>query len=149
FGSSWVNLNSPLITVSAIGLAQYQGDFVADPAFTQVVDQGRNTYDPDTIYITDGSTVEVTKNHGVTWVARTPGGTGPIQDIEVDPTNRDTVYAVRSGFDGAGRKVYKSTDAGRTWTDLTRNLPDQPVWKLVLVPRTHAHYVVTEHGVWH
>jgi photosystem II stability/assembly factor-like uncharacterized protein len=61
-----------------------------------------------------------------------------ITDLEMDPTNPDVLYA---GFwqhhrkpwqlvsGGAGSSLYKSTDAGQTWTELTRN-PGLPtgVW---------------------
>jgi photosystem II stability/assembly factor-like uncharacterized protein len=55
-------------------------------------------------------------------------------DVEIDPSNPDTVYAsmweVRDGpwedgneFDGAGGGLYKSTDGGATWRQLTNGLP--------------------------
>lgn len=56
-------------------------------------------------------------------------------DIEIDPTNPDTIYAsmweVRSGpwedgntFNGTGGGLYKSTDGGTTWNKLTGGLPE-------------------------
>jgi autotransporter-associated beta strand protein len=146
-GASWQNLFAP-ISVTGIALAAYQGTFQADPAFPLVGDVGANQYVPDTIYITNGSSIRVTKNHGVVWTGRNlPGGLNSIADIEVDPNNRDHVFAVRSTFDTLGRKVYESTNAGQSWTDITTNLPDIPVWKLVIDPRTNALYVGTDRGV--
>jgi autotransporter-associated beta strand protein len=134
-GTSWTNLNNPLSTITGIAISTYQGVFVADPDFSQVIDQGANTYDANTIYATDGNSVYVTKDHGQTWVDRTNDllGFGGIQDIEVDPRNRDVIYAVRKFF-GSGH-VYRSTDAGQTWTDISGNLPNFPVWKLVIDSR--------------
>src|SRR5262249_2020881 len=136
------------ITVTAVAIPSYQGPFVADPSFGLVTDKGANTYDPDTVYVTDGNSVFLTKNHGTNWVDRTTdlAGMGLIADLEVDPTNGDTVYAVRNGFGGG--KVFLSTDAGQSWTDITFDLPDRPVWKLVLDPRTGNTYVGTDEGVY-
>jgi autotransporter-associated beta strand protein len=55
-----------------IALASFQGQFVPDPGFATVTDAGSNTYDPKTIYATDGSTVYVTKDDGLTWLNRGP-----------------------------------------------------------------------------
>lgn len=163
---SWVNLQVPatfpgasLLSSQVVALATFQGNFNADPGFTQVFDKGANTYDPDTIYVAaiyqDDNTgallwrLAVTKNHGVSWQLRTlDGGLGDIADIFVHPSNRDTIYAVRATFDGAGRKVYKSIDAGRTWTNINFNLPDLPVWTVKVDPRNDNIYVGTDQGVY-
>src|SRR5262249_50848096 len=65
-GATWTGLNAP-IAVTAIGLATFQGKFVADPDFDLVGDIQANTPDRDTIYVTDGDSVYVTKNHGLSW----------------------------------------------------------------------------------
>src|SRR5207249_2283648 len=127
-GNTWVNLQAPqFYSVTALGAATYQGSFAADSAFPAVIDKGANTYDPDTIYISDGFSLNVTKNHGLTWVDRTAGLPFSlfIQTIVVDPRNRDTAYVVNSNAPGiAGGRVFKTTDAGQTWIDITSNLPD-------------------------
>ncbi len=83
-GASFVNLNVPSylkdeitgnpipFNVNAIGAATFQGPFVADPSFPTVTDQGSSTVDDGTIYVTDGTRVEMTKDSGTTWVNRTP-----------------------------------------------------------------------------
>ncbi|MCI0680878.1 MAG: autotransporter-associated beta strand repeat-containing protein [Gemmataceae bacterium] len=148
-GNSWTNLSVPpaLPFVSEIGIATFQGAFQADPVFSQNADNGSNTYDPDTIYVTDGNSVFLTKNHGVSWTDRTTGlaGLGFIVDLEVDPTHRDTVYAVRNVTNGG---VWQTTDAGQNWTEITHDLPSAPVWKVVLDPRTKDLYVGTDLGVY-
>ena len=35
-------------------IAHTQGTFAIDPGFPQVTDKGANSYDPDTIYVTNG-----------------------------------------------------------------------------------------------
>jgi autotransporter-associated beta strand protein len=136
-GSSWTNLNAGLNggTAVALAIAEYQGAFVADASFPLITDQGSNSYDSKTIYVTDGSNIFLTKDDGQTWVNRTGslGGFGGLTSLQVDPRNRDVVYVIRNVF-GAGH-VFVSTDAGLDWTDISGNLPNQPTWTLVLDPR--------------
>lgn len=152
-GATFSNLQAPF-NPSAFAIAQNQGVF-DNTGFPLVTDKGINTTDPDTIYITDGSRVFLTKDHAVSWVDRTSNlaGLGSIVDIQVDPRNRDTVYVVRNTFDNLGRKVYRSTDAGLTWTDITAantlaGLPDFPAWQLQIDPRQGNLYLGTDQGVW-
>ncbi len=168
-GNSFTNLRVPttqpgglnLLSLNAVAAASYQGTFAPDPGFPMVTDKGANTYDPDTIYVlavyVDGAGAKsyrlgVTKNHGVTWQMRpfAVGATnlGQVQDIFVNPTNRDEVYAVRNV--GSGQQILKSTDAGRSWDDsLTGNLPaNLPVWTILLDPRNGDLYIGTDQGVY-
>jgi autotransporter-associated beta strand protein len=167
-GNSWIDLTSGLdgvntpppfppppqtvwYEVTALALASYQGTFQADPGFSQVTDRGANTYDPDTIYAVENDYVAgvqrvvVTKNQGVSWKDRTPASVGSIVDIEVDPTNRDTAYVVSNASSG---EILKTTNAGRNWTNITANLPNLPVWKVVIDPRYGNVYAATDDGVW-
>ena len=148
-GTSWISLNAP-IGVGALAIASYQGTFQADPSFALVPDRQANTYDPDTIYITDGGNFSLTKNHGLSWVSRNIPGSGTIVDLAVDPTNRDTVYAIRSSSNGSTNpnRVYKTTDAGRTWTNITGNLPSIPTYRIIVDPRNGNLYVGNDNGVW-
>ncbi len=144
-GASFVNLHL-VANVTALSLAEYQGTFVADPGFPLITDQGANLYNPDTIYATDGTKVYVTKDHGQTWVTRGTTLGGSISDIEVDPRNRDTVYVTRNVF--GGQEVFRSTDAGQTWINVTGNLPSVPVNKLLIDPRNGYVYLGTDNGVY-
>jgi photosystem II stability/assembly factor-like uncharacterized protein len=55
-------------------------------------------------------------------------------DVQIDPSNPETVYAslweAREGpwenaaWNGTGGGIFKSTDGGKTWRQLTRGLPD-------------------------
>src|SRR5262249_34761709 len=144
---TWRSLAAP-VGPKAIGIPAFQGTFVGDSAFPLVTDKGATTYDPDTIYITDGDSVYVTKNHGTTWSNRTTDltGVGGIVQLVVDPRNRDTVYAVRKLF-GSGH-VFVTTDAGLSWSDISYNLPNLPSWSLVLDPRNNNLYLGNDTGVW-
>ena len=146
-GATWTNLQAP-ITVQDLAVANAQGQFVLDPNFLQVTDKGTNAYDADTIYVTNGFSIFVTKNHGQSLTDRTSNlaGLGSIIDLEVDPRNRDTIYAVRQAFGGG--KVWRSTDAGRTWINISNDLPDLPVSKIVIDPRNSNLYLGTDEGVY-
>ncbi len=86
--------------------------------------------------------VRLTTDRGLTWasVAGIEAGPLPVRavtDLVVDPLSAQTVYAAYSGFDsgGSGRgHVFRSSDAGRTWVDITGNLPDVPVNTLLIDP---------------
>ncbi|MBX9580938.1 MAG: autotransporter-associated beta strand repeat-containing protein [Gemmataceae bacterium] len=165
-GAGLTNLNAPVTAgrpATAVAAASYQGPFVPDPDFPLVTDVLSNTYNPATIYVTDGQSVFLTKNRGVSWTTRTPPGAagGTITDVAVDPANRDTVYVAVSRPSGAaGGRVFRSTDAGRTWADISGlvdpagpdagPLPAVPTWKLAIDPRPQgtAVYVGNDAGVW-
>jgi autotransporter-associated beta strand protein len=162
-GATWIDLNSNNIPdfgsdITSLAAATYQGTFALDPGFSHVGDKGANTYDQDTIYASDGFGIYLTKDHGQHWINRT--GTIPgsgIANIAVDPRNRDVVYVVRSTNDGAGQ-IFKSTDAGQTWTDITGTwvdgngntiaAPNIPVWTAVVDPRTGMVYIGTDKGIY-
>lgn len=76
--------------------------------------------DPNYIYASNGSTLWVTKNGGNIWSAITTGLSGSVQYITVHKSNPEKVAVTTSG--GTGR-VYKSTNAGTTWTNISGTLP--------------------------
>ena len=79
---------------------------------------------------TDDGNLQVTRDGGRTWtnVAGNVPGVGPdavISDVEPSRTAAGTAYASfeRRMMDDFRPYVYKTTDFGRTWTNLTGNLP--------------------------
>ncbi|MSQ93475.1 MAG: hypothetical protein EXR98_02840, partial [Gemmataceae bacterium] len=137
--AGWKNLNAGLAP-TAIAVVELQGAFRADLRFPATTDLGATSPDPNTIYVTDGQTIRVTKNFGALfWVGMAattifPGfvaGTFPavtpfntINDIAVDPRNRDLVYAVIGGTPGLPLtgSVWRSLDAGQTWANISSGL---------------------------
>jgi photosystem II stability/assembly factor-like uncharacterized protein len=102
---------------------------------------------PGTIYVAAGSAnIFVTTNDGSSWTQRNiPNISDHIQTLVVDPSNSQVVYAIRDQF-GQG-KVFKSTDGGASWTDVSGNLPDLPAYGFALDPAHNAWYVGTDNGV--
>jgi uncharacterized protein (TIGR03437 family) len=93
------------------------------------------------------------------WVERSSGLPGrPISQVVFDPVQPLTLYAVASGFhiapvgtviggDGPGH-VFKTTDYGQTWTDITGNLPNVPCNDIVVDPDVPGTlYLATDIGV--
>jgi autotransporter-associated beta strand protein len=152
-GATWTNLQPPStgFDFNTLALATYQGPFAADPAFPTVTDQGANSYDPNTFYVSDNLRFLVTKDHGNNWVDRTKGlGAQFIQQIVVDPRNSDHVFVVDSSAPGGGHgRVFETTDSGMTWRNITTNLPDIPTWCITIDPRGGTLYVGTDQGVYY
>lgn len=94
---------------------------------------------PDTLYI--GTVGQIGGNVAkiFRWAGNTltdvSGGQIPnryVTDIHVDPNNSRNVYATLGGF-GTGH-VYRTTNAGVSWLDITGNLPDVPHQSVCIDP---------------
>ena len=163
FGQTSIPLTVPPFGAQLVAVAgaAYQGNFVADPFFSSVVDIGANTYVQDTIYAASATNLFVTKNHGVLWTGTTvatsvrtppmPANT-TIRGIVVDSSDSNIVYVLAnervSVTDVNVPHVFVSRNAGQSWIDLTAGLPNLPVWKLAIDPRTNDLYLGTDSGVY-
>lgn len=66
--------------------------------------------------------------------------------IAINPTNSSQVYVTFGGFSSGN--VWRTTDGGSTWTDISGNLPQAPVNSIVINPHIpKLLYVGTEVGV--
>src|SRR5262249_26028957 len=79
---------------------------------------------------------------------------GVISDIEFDPNQPQTVYVTYSTFKISANDghIYKSTDAGQTWTAIDGSgggaLPDVPVNTIVIDPDDSSRlYIGTDIGI--
>lgn len=71
-------------------------------------------------------------------------GSGTINDIATHPTNENLVYILR------GSKVYKSTDKGVSWTDISSGLPSIPLLEMVYDKSSdEGIYIGTDVGVYY
>lgn len=71
----------------------------------------------------------ITTNFGFTWNARNiPGSSSLFEQgaMVVFHPHTPNEFVVTKGGYGAGRKVYRSTDTGMTWQNITYNLPNVP-----------------------
>jgi photosystem II stability/assembly factor-like uncharacterized protein len=103
--------------------------------------------DSNTIYASAGGHLFVTFDDGAGWQQiDIPGVNDHFQDIQIDPTNNLTAYAVRDRFGGG--KVFRTTDGGQTWADISGNLPDLPAYTLALDSLSGTLYVGMDDGVY-
>jgi len=85
---------------------------------------------------TSNGRILATPDTGTTW--RTNTGFPYVTGLAVDITNDNVCYAGCSSFT-AGKHVYKTTDGGTTWVNVTGNFPNIPVLCIALrtaFPRT-------------
>ena len=84
---------------------------------------------------------------GTTWTDTAALPNRVITHIEVDPTNSSVAYAGLSGFGGG--HVYRTTNGGTSWVNVSGNLPDSPVNAIALDRRTTPTtlYAATDVGV--
>jgi hypothetical protein len=69
-------------------------------------------------------------------------------DIAVNHNNSNQVFVSMGGFI-AGKKVYRSTDAGENWTNFTGSLPNVPVNAIAVMPGGSEIYLATDIGVFY
>jgi len=101
----------------------------------------------NTIYAAPNGHIFVTVNHGAAWTEHSISGTPHVQDLQVDPGNSQIVYAVISRFNSSGT-VFRTTDGGTTWTNISGNLPKEPVWSLQIGSVSGTFYVGADDGVY-
>lgn len=80
--------------------------------------------------------VYVTTNGGGLWSPAAISGStgGMVRGIAVDLSNPSTVYVSFANFaTGSGKHIFKSTDAGSTWSDISGSLPNIPFSSILVV----------------
>ena len=66
--------------------------------------------------------------------------------LTIDPDNHDLIYAAFGGFQSDN--LWKTTDGGQIWTDISPGLPDAPIRDVTLHPqRSTWVYLATQVGV--
>jgi photosystem II stability/assembly factor-like uncharacterized protein len=94
-------------------------------------------------------TLRTSDDRGANWTTinnttNWPAGNPIITDAKASPSNSQTVYVSFGGFDD-GIKVYRSLNAGDSWSDFSGSLPNVPVHALCVAPE--GVYAGTEIGV--
>jgi len=86
---------------------------------------------------TDDGRVWVSPNDGASWSQVSPGA--PLQwvtRVMCDPFDAQTAYVSLSGYLSGERlpHVFKTTNLGASWTDISANLPQAPINAIVIDP---------------
>jgi hypothetical protein len=105
-----------------------------------------------TIYVgTDDGRMWITRNTGSTWTEITAGlPTRFITRVTVDPTDANLAYVTVSGYTvgDTAAHVFRTTNGGSSWQDISGNLPNAPVNDIVYNPQNRTVlYVGTDVGV--
>jgi len=106
--------------------------------------------DSNTIYAGTYDSLYVTTNGGTSWKSAGHFASGLAKtSITVHPTTSQTVWVTISGY-SAGNKVFKSTDGGGTWTNVSGTLPNLPVNCMVYEKGSNdGLYIGTDVGVYY
>lgn len=105
----------------------------------------------DYSYATTGA-VFTSADEGLTWSTISsntgfPATFNRISDIGVRPNNSSQVYVCFSGYT-AGQKVLYSYNAGLTWTNISYDLPNIPIWS-IQVDAANNVYIGGDVGVYY
>ena len=106
------------------------------------------------IYVaTDDAKLSVSTDGGTTWTDRT--GSLPrryMTDVLADKRNANIAYVTLSGYnlDEKTPRIFRTTDAGLTWTDISSALVDAPVNSIIIdYDFSSVLYVGTDVGVFY
>ncbi|MFK8038079.1 MAG: GEVED domain-containing protein [Crocinitomicaceae bacterium] len=114
FGSSWTNIGTPNFTgtITEAAIAQNNSDII-------IVSKGSSIEKS----ITGGSWFFDISNN-------LPNAT--ITDIAFDPRDDNTIIVTFARYQNDNQKVYISTNQGASWTNITHNLSNMPIRKVVI-----------------
>lgn len=133
-----INYGYPRIIFSDYGRHQLSGDRTVGlsnigtallPRVSYIIgESGDMAFHPNnfnTIYIGRDSSIWVTHDNGANYELLHSWGNGRITSIEVSRENPDIVYACYYEDWWGDKKLYKTSDGGETWTNIT---PDSSVY---------------------
>ncbi|GIH03034.1 hypothetical protein Rhe02_11010 [Rhizocola hellebori] len=104
------------------------------------------------IYVgTDDGRMWITRNTGGSWTEITAGlPTRFMTRVTVDPTDANLAYVTVSGYTAGdiAPHVFRTTNGGTSWQDISGNLPNAPVNDIVYNPQNRTVlFVATDVGV--
>ncbi len=107
----------------------------------------------DVIYTgSDDGNVNVTFDGGVIW--ENISGSLPnryVTSLAISPSNDQTAYVTFSGYGELDYTphIFKTTDGGQNWVDISSNLPSIPVNDVILNSTEEFLFVATDLNVWY
>ena len=158
-GNSWAAISPDLTRDDKAHQGPMGGPFWNDGAGGEVYNTifyvVESSHERGTIWVgTDDGLVQLTRDDGKTWTNVTPKGLleGQVNAIEVSPHDKATAYVAftRFKFNDNVPHLLKTTDYGRTWSDIAGGLPQEYPARVVREDpaRRDLLYAGTETGVW-
>jgi len=80
--------------------------------------------------------VKISITGGINWIDVTPNIPGEprwIPRVVTHPNDENTMYIIRSSL-SENNKIYKTTDLGNSWENISGDLPNLPCWDLFVDP---------------
>lgn len=100
----------------------------------------------------DDGNVNVTTDGGLNWTSVSSSLPNRwVTSVEADPNDPDAAYVTFSGYrfgENIGH-IYKTTNLGNQWQDISGNLPDIPINDFIKSPPHGTLYIATDIGVFH
>ncbi|PQJ15289.1 WD40/YVTN/BNR-like repeat-containing protein [Aureicoccus marinus] len=111
------------------GGAPFTNEAAGGENYNTLMSLVESLHDPNTLWAgSDDGLLHVTRDGGQNWSNVSPPGAGRkiINSIEVSPHDPATVYVVAMGYKEMDLKshIYKTTDYGASWSELTQGLND-------------------------
>ena len=150
-----------------VGIPGTDGFNAIDNAVDSVALAPKSGTDPQVIYAATGgmfastSQIFVSSNDGTAWtehdlptctVNSSISAGCRVNQIVTDPSDPtgQTAVAVTSKYSATGSShVFRTTNGGAAWTDITGNLPNLPTWSAQIdTDPSHTIYVSNDTGVW-
>jgi hypothetical protein len=102
---------------------------------------------------TSNGLVQLTRDNGATWSNVTPSempANSNITLIEASPANANTAYVISAGRNDSRPYIFRTRDAGKTWSSIAKGLPAKAIARVVREDpqRKGLLYGGTENGVY-
>jgi photosystem II stability/assembly factor-like uncharacterized protein len=143
-GDTWEEISPDLTTndPSKIGL---------NVPYCTITTISESPLKPGTIWVgTDDGKVHLTQNHGGAWTDMTPAlvrAGAPSERwasrVFASPHDPATAFVAKNGFrnDDLNPYLYRTTDAGKTWTSISSDLPKSPL-NVIVQDRRNARLLI-------
>ncbi len=141
-GTSWTDLTA--------GKSGWTTGNPGDAVAISSTNGGNTIYAANGGYFASSSLIRVSTDGGTTWSTRSlPSGAGRVNEIQIDPTNDQIAYAVTSTFASNPGHVWRTTNGGVSWTNISGNLPNLPTWSLQIdTNKANTLYIGNDTGVY-